>query len=333
VTDSPLVPAEIVLRDFTFMPLDVVRLRDSDLASKTSGEEFRAAVLLWCVAWHQVPAASLPSDDESLAKFAGFGKRNRVGYDKAGWAKVREGALRGFKLCSDGRLYHPVIAEKAREAWDGKLHTRFKRECERIKKAAQRADTVPCYPSFDEWKEHLALTGEDRWSGLSQGTQQGRPSNVYRESHSLKGQGEGERQGQGEEKPNASGSFNLEASTQVPTSADDATRACVMMEQAGCKSTNPSRAELIAALAEGVTPEVLADTAREGATAGKTNPFAWAIKTARARRAEGAKPINGAKAVKPATPSEAVIVKRTPADPERVAGFWQSAAALIGIKP
>jgi hypothetical protein len=107
---KPLVPFEIDLRDFPYMPLDVVRLRDSELAVVLSGEEFRSAVLLWCACWHQVPASSLPDDDRLLASLAGFGR------DLKGWKAVRQAALRGFKVCSDGRLYHPVIAEKAQKA-------------------------------------------------------------------------------------------------------------------------------------------------------------------------------------------------------------------------
>jgi hypothetical protein len=49
---DPLVPAEVDLRDFAFMPLDVVRLRDSDLVTEPDGEVFRANVLSWCVGWH-----------------------------------------------------------------------------------------------------------------------------------------------------------------------------------------------------------------------------------------------------------------------------------------
>ena len=75
------------------------------------GEEFRTAVLLWCVAWHQQPAASLPDDDRLLAHLAGFGR------DVRAWTKVRKGALHGFIGCADGRLYHPTIAEKALDAW------------------------------------------------------------------------------------------------------------------------------------------------------------------------------------------------------------------------
>lgn len=107
---EPLTEADCDLRDFSYMPLDVVRLRDSEGAVISSGDEFRAAVLLWCASWHQVPAASLPNDDRLLANLAGFGR------DMKRWKAVREGALRGFIECSDGRLYHPVIAEKANEA-------------------------------------------------------------------------------------------------------------------------------------------------------------------------------------------------------------------------
>lgn len=107
---DPLVPADTDLRQLPYMPLDVQRLRDSDLGIESTGDEFRAAVMLWCASWHQVPAASLPDDDRLLAAFAGYGRDVRT------WKKVRPMALRGFVLCSDGRLYHPVIAEKATDA-------------------------------------------------------------------------------------------------------------------------------------------------------------------------------------------------------------------------
>lgn len=107
---EPLTPAGLDLRDFPYMPLDVARIRDSSLATKAGAEEFRAAVILWCAAWHQVPAASLPDDDQELAWLAGFGR------DLKKWRKIRTGALRHFVKCTDGRLYHPVIAEKAIEA-------------------------------------------------------------------------------------------------------------------------------------------------------------------------------------------------------------------------
>lgn len=115
------------------MPLDVVRLRDSDISAIANGDEFRCAVLLWCASWHQVPAASIPDDDVILAQLAGFGRVVKE------WKKVRDGALRGWIKCSDGRLYHPVVAEKAGEAWESRLAYRQRKEAERQRKADERA--------------------------------------------------------------------------------------------------------------------------------------------------------------------------------------------------
>ncbi len=123
---DPLTPPDCDLRDFSWMPLEVVRLRDSDLTVLLSGEAFRAAVLLWCAAWHQIPAASIPTDDRILANLAGYGR------DVESWAKVRDDALYGFVECSDGRLYHPVLAEKALESNDWRL-----KQKERTQKATE----------------------------------------------------------------------------------------------------------------------------------------------------------------------------------------------------
>lgn len=131
---EPLTSPDCDLRDFAYMPLDVVRLRDSETAVIASAEEFRAAVLLWCAAWHQVPAASLPNDDRLLANLSGYGR------DMKGWKVVREGALRGFIECSDGRLYHPVIAEKANEAVS-KRRSQQKRTANATKARVGRNDT------------------------------------------------------------------------------------------------------------------------------------------------------------------------------------------------
>lgn len=130
------------------MPLDVARLRDSDLASDESPEACWAAVLIWAASWHQVPAASIPDNDNWIAKQAGYAQRGKIAKE---WSAVRKGALRGWVLCSDGRYYHPVVAEKARDAWKSKLEQRWKSESARIKKHNQRHGTsIPCL-EFDAW--------------------------------------------------------------------------------------------------------------------------------------------------------------------------------------
>lgn len=126
----PLVPPEVDLRDFQFMPLDVRRLRDSKLVAVRSPEEVVAAILLWSAAWHQQPASSLPDDDVELSALAGYGGVRGV----ALFRKIKAGALYGFVLCSDGRWYHPVVAEKAADGWNAKLDTQHYRASERIRK-------------------------------------------------------------------------------------------------------------------------------------------------------------------------------------------------------
>jgi uncharacterized protein YdaU (DUF1376 family) len=74
----------------------------------------------------------------------------------------------------------------------------------------------------------------------------------------------------------------------IPTEAG---RACLLMREAGCISTNPHHTHLVAALDEGVTPEALAATVAEAIEQGIAKPFAWAIATARGRQRDGAKPV------------------------------------------
>lgn len=75
-----------------------------------------------------------------------------------------------------------------------------------------------------------------------------------------------------------------------PPAPTPAGRACLLMRKRGCPQTNPSHPGLLTALAEGVTPETLADTVAEGIEAGKAKPFAWAIATARSRHTAGTGP-------------------------------------------
>lgn len=139
---APLTSAACDLSDFQYMELDVRRLRDSKFAAAAEGEAFRAGILLWCAAWHQVPAASLPDDDVELANLAGYGRVLKE------WQKVRAAALHGFVKCADGRLYHPVVAEKAIAAFAAKEKYAYDKYCDRLRKEnAKRA------------KEHKAPLG------------------------------------------------------------------------------------------------------------------------------------------------------------------------------
>ena len=127
---EPLTPQDCDLRDYVWMPMDCNRLLSSETWVLGNAEEKVASLTLWMKSWHQVPAGSLPDNDKMLAHMSEAGAK---------WPKLREHALRGWIKCSDGRLYHPVVCEKAREAWANKLAQKARTEAARAAKAARRS--------------------------------------------------------------------------------------------------------------------------------------------------------------------------------------------------
>lgn len=233
IAPAPLTPADCDLQDFAFMPLDVARLRDSDLASDESPEACWAAVLLWAASWHQVPAASIPDNDNWIAKQAGYAQRGKIAKE---WATVRTGAMRGWLLCSDGRYYHPVVAEKAIDAWKSKLEQRWRSECARIKKHNQRHGTSISWLEFDAW--------------IAAGRPQGQPLFVPGDTTDLLGDKTGDSlskrkgEGQGIRK----GAKAPSSSARVPTCPYDAIVAAyheILPEFVGCKVMDSGRKDAI----------------------------------------------------------------------------------------
>lgn len=147
---QPLTPADCDLTRLRWMPLDVERVIDSDTFGLSTGDEFKTAFRLWAKSWKQVPAASLPSDDRLLAHLAGL--------ELSTWRKRKAVALRGWILCSDGRLYHPVIAEKAIESM-GKQEEHAEREANeetRQKRYRERRKAL-----FETLREHGIVPSKD----------------------------------------------------------------------------------------------------------------------------------------------------------------------------
>ncbi|WP_322076445.1 hypothetical protein [Burkholderia cepacia] len=151
---NPLTPADAELRNFREMPLDVPRLLNSDLVHDESPEACWSALLLWCVSWHEVPAGSLPDNDDWLAKRAGYWHKGKL---DPTWHDVRAGALHGWIKCSDGRLYHPVVAEKVNNAWHQKHRHAHEKLGERIRKRnkgrPENGLPVLDVPELDAWIE------------------------------------------------------------------------------------------------------------------------------------------------------------------------------------
>ena len=131
---APLVPAEVDLRGLPGFMLDVNRLLSSELVALGTDAERWAALMLWCRAWHQIPATSLPDDDRVLAAFAGV--------SLAKWRRIRDMAMRGFVLCSDGRYYHQVLSQEALQAWGKRVAYRERRarDTERMQRWRESRD-------------------------------------------------------------------------------------------------------------------------------------------------------------------------------------------------
>ena len=192
---DPLVPAEVDLQDFAFMPLQVARLRDSDFAATVHPEAGWYGVLLWAASWHQIPAGSLPDNDVALMRLVGLGRDART------WKKHKEEALYGFIRCKDGRLYHPTVAEQANQAWAQKVQQRHRAFCAAVRKHNERnADNKLQIPSFEQWEE---LGKPERVAPLVTVLSHVTSGGVPRDNGSKRqGQGQGEGQGESIDTPN-----------------------------------------------------------------------------------------------------------------------------------
>lgn len=140
---EPLTPYDCDLRGYPWMPVDCTRLLTSETWMLGTSDEKVAAFTLWAKSWHQVPAGSLPDNDRMLAAFSEASTK---------WPKVREHALRGWIKCNDGRLYHPVVCEKANESWQSKMAQKARTEAARLAKQQKRqeAQTQPVTTSVTE---------------------------------------------------------------------------------------------------------------------------------------------------------------------------------------
>lgn len=131
---APLTPADCDLTAFDWFPLKHKRLTRSAWWLRASDRAKALNIDLWCAAYEEVPAASLPDDDVALSEIAGFGRR-----DLTAWLAIKEEVLAPWTLCSDGRWYHETLAEVANEAWASRQAALKAREAERERKRAATA--------------------------------------------------------------------------------------------------------------------------------------------------------------------------------------------------
>ena len=152
---APLVPPEVDLRDFAFTPLYRARLFGSAFHARATDAEWRAGLTLWLKSQDQHPSGSLPDDDIDLCRLAELGRDLRT------WRKIKAGALRGWVKCSDGRLYHTVIAEIVTAQWKSKQAQRDRTEKARLARQSQRAQTSVTDNATDSKGEVREVKGSE----------------------------------------------------------------------------------------------------------------------------------------------------------------------------
>ena len=148
---EPMTPLDCDLRDFPRMAIDVPRLMSSEFNALASRNPIAWMVghKLWYRSWHQVPAASIPDDDDQLCHLA------ELGFDLKTFRKAKTIALRGWVKCSDGRLYHPHVAELALGSWIDKLLQRLSSGAGHAQRYHHEFDPEPLEAQLRVAAEHL----------------------------------------------------------------------------------------------------------------------------------------------------------------------------------
>jgi uncharacterized protein YdaU (DUF1376 family) len=144
----PLVEPHVDCTDLDGFMLNTERLMSSELVALHGNEIIGAALMLWSRAWKQRPAASLPDDDKINAAFARL--------PMARFRKLKDAVMHGFVKCSDGRLYHPVLAGEAAKAYEKKISFQKRRAAD-----AQR---------LKSWRERQPHQDHDETSSLFEGS-------------------------------------------------------------------------------------------------------------------------------------------------------------------
>lgn len=116
-------PADTRAKGWRF-ELDLERVMQSDTWALASQDHRPWLLMLWAVAWQQVPCGSMPSEEALIAA--------RLGMKDAQFKKFKSVLMRGWWAAEDGRLYHDTIIERV-------VDMMSRKEGERKRKAEYRA--------------------------------------------------------------------------------------------------------------------------------------------------------------------------------------------------
>ncbi len=231
-------------------------------------------------------------EDDRICKLAGLDE------NRAKWRKVRARALHGFVQCSDGRLYHPIIAAQALIAWEKRAEHLAEKENEADRQRRVRADRKRIFeqlraagvtPKWDipmrDLRELVALHVTPPVTVT--GSQHVTPPVTVTDTAKTG------RDGTGIEKTGPdthTADSTAEERDHEPPAEFSPTQAgliCRAMRQAGIADTNPGHPDLLALIAAGATGDEFTGAARAAIDKGKG--FLYALGTLKGQRIEAAK--------------------------------------------
>lgn len=146
--DWTLMPAEVDLSQFPFMPLRIDQLMKSKawLIARRKRELAYHYINFWTRLFHEKPAGSIEDDEDVLCAAADCHPKD--------WATLRDDILRGT-IVRDGRRYHPVVCEIAWGSWRGKLWHEYANARDRARKDAKAVTAgggiARPVPTFETW--------------------------------------------------------------------------------------------------------------------------------------------------------------------------------------
>lgn len=170
-------PASTKAKGWRFeLDLELVIQSDTwDLAAEIPMAQ-PALMMMWAMAWLQVPCGSMPADPELV--------RAKVKVPPKLWGPMRDVLLRGWWLAEDGRLYHDTITARVLEMLGAKESARTRKAEYRAKQdAARRAEQSHIRPELSHGT-YAGHDGDGRGkdaTGTGTGTSNTTPTTIARD--------------------------------------------------------------------------------------------------------------------------------------------------------
>jgi hypothetical protein len=126
-------PADTRAKGWRF-ELDYEQIEQSSTWSVAKPAARPWLLMMWMLAWKQVPCGSWPADEEVIA--------GALGIDEEQWALHRKALMRGWTEADDGRLYHPTITKRVIEMLGKRRSDSDRQAAKRAREAAESTVTT-----------------------------------------------------------------------------------------------------------------------------------------------------------------------------------------------